>query len=79
MKTATLAALQRAYDDRAEPDYRAEPDESDGAPDIEAACDDAIALIGRATRALATDKAAAADLLREAAALLGDIADEVLT
>ena len=73
MRTATLDALQRAYDDRAE------PDESDGAPDIEAACDDAIALIGRATRALATDKAAAADLLREAAVLLGDIADEVLT
>lgn len=72
MRTATLDALQRAYDDRAEPD----PD--DDTPDIDAACDDAIALIGRATRALATDKAAAADLLREAAALLGDIADEVL-
>lgn len=72
MRTATLDALQRAYDDRAEPD----PD--DDTPDIDAACDDAIALIGRATRALATDKVAAADLLREAAALLGDIADEVL-
>jgi hypothetical protein len=72
MRTTTLDALQRAYDDRAEP----EPD--DDTPDIEAACDDAIALIGRATCALITDKAAAADLLREAAALLGDIADEVL-
>ena len=72
MTTATLAALQRAYDDRAEP----EPD--DDAPDIEAACDDTIALIGRATRALVTNKAAAADLLREAATLLRDIADEVL-
>ncbi len=73
MRTATLDALQRAYDDRAEPEYDEE------LADIEAACDDAIALIGRATRALATDKAAAADLLREAAVLLGDIADEVLT
>lgn len=72
MRTATLDALQRAYDDRAEPEYDEE------LADIEAACDDAIALIGRATRALATDKAAAADLLREAAVLLGDIADEVL-
>lgn len=72
MRTATLDALQRAYDDRAEPD----PD--DDTPDIDAACDDVIALIGRATRAMVTDKAAAADLLREAAALLGDIADEVL-
>jgi hypothetical protein len=72
MRTATLAALQRAYDDRAEP----EPD--DDTPEIEAACDDAIALIGRALRALLVpDKAAAADLLRESAALLGDIADEV--
>ena len=73
MRTTTLDALQRAYDDRAE----FEPD--DGVCDgIEIACDDAIALIGRATRALITDKAAAVDLLREAAALLGDIADEVL-
>lgn len=71
MRTATLDALQRAYDDRAEPDL------DDDTPDIDAACDDAISLIGRATRALATDKAAAADLLREAAALLRDIADEV--
>jgi hypothetical protein len=73
MRTATLAALQRAYDDRAEPYYDEE------LADLEAACDDAIALIGRATRALLVpDKPAAADLLREAAALLGDIADEVL-
>ena len=73
MKTATLDALQRAYDDRAEPD----PD--DDTPDIDVACDDAIALIGRALRALLVpDKAAAADLLRKAAALLRDIADEVL-
>jgi hypothetical protein len=72
MRTATLDALQREYDDRAEPEYDEE------LADIEAACDDAIALIGRATRALATDKVAAVDLLREAAALLLDIADEVL-
>ena len=72
MTTATIDALQRAHDDRAEPEY------DDDAPDIEAACDDAIALIGRATRALVTNKAAAADLLREAATLLRDIADEVL-
>ena len=71
MRTATLAALQRAYDDRAEPQV------DDDTPDIDAACDDAIALIGRATRALVTNKAAAVDLLREAATLLGDIADEV--
>jgi hypothetical protein len=67
-----MDALQRAYDDRAEP----EPDE--GLADIEAACDDTIAIIGRALRALLVpDKAAAADLLREAAQLLNDIADEV--
>jgi len=71
-RTATLDALQRAYDDRAEPEY------DEDVPDIEAACDDAIAIIGRATRALATDKAAAVDLLREAAQLLNDIADEVV-
>jgi hypothetical protein len=71
-RTTTIDALQRAYDDRAEP----EPDEE--LSDTEAACDDAIALIGRATRALVTDKAAAADLLREAAQLLNDIADEVV-
>ena len=34
---------------------------------------------GRATRALVTNRAAAADLLREAAALLNNIADEVLS
>lgn len=72
MRTTTLAALQRAHDDRAEPEYDEE------LADIDAACDDAIAIIGRATRALVTDRPAAADLLREAAALLGDIADEVL-
>jgi len=73
MRTTTLDALQRAYDDRAEP----EPD--DDAADLDAACDDAIAIIGRALRALLVpDKAAAADLLREAAALLNNIADEVL-
>ena len=43
--------------------------------DPEAAADDAIALIGRAFRTF--DKAATADLLREAAALLNSIADEV--
>jgi len=73
MRFTTMDALQRAYDDQSEPEY------DEDVPDIEAACDDAIALIGRATRALITDKAAAADLLREAAALLGDIADEVLS
>lgn len=69
--STSFAALQSAYDNRAEPEI------DEDAPDIDTACDDAIALIGRATRALITDKAAAADLLREAAALLGDIADEV--
>ena len=73
MKFTTMDALQREYDNRAEPEYDEE------LADIEAACDDAIALIGRALRALLVpDKAAAADLLREAAALLNDIADEVL-
>lgn len=57
--------------------WESPPDTDEDAPDIDTACDDAIALIGRATRALLTNKAAAADLLREAAALLGDIADEV--
>ena len=69
--TPAFSALQRAYDDRAEPEI------DEDAPDIDAACNDAIALIGRASRALLTDKAAAADLLREAAALLVGIADEV--
>lgn len=73
MKFTTMDALQREYDNRAEPEYDEE------LADIEAACDDAIALIGRALRALLVpDKAAAADLLREAAALLNDITDEVL-
>jgi len=67
---SALQSAQVAYDNRAEPI-------DEDAPDIDAACDDAIALIGRATRALLTNKAAAADLLREAAALLGNIADEV--
>lgn len=71
MRTTTLAALQRAYDDRAE------PWSDDDTPDIDAACVDAIELIGRATRALITDRTAAADLLREAATLLNNIADEV--
>ena len=69
--TTSFSALQRAYDNRAEPAI------DEDAADIETACDDAIALIGRATRALPRDRAAAADLLREAAALLGNIADEV--
>jgi hypothetical protein len=43
--------------------------------DPEAAADDAIALIGRAFRTF--DKAATADLLREAAALLNSIAESV--
>ncbi len=43
--------------------------------DPEAAADDAIALIGRAFRTF--DKAATADLLREAAKLLNSIAESV--
>lgn len=43
--------------------------------DPEAAADDAIALIGRAFRTF--DKAATADLLREAAKLLNNIAESV--
>lgn len=66
-----FSALQRAYDNRAEPAV------DEDAADVDAACDDAIALIGRATRALITDKKAAADLLREAAELINAIADEV--
>lgn len=66
-----FSALQRAYDDRAEPEI------DEDAADVDTACDDAIALIGRASRALLTNKAAAADLLREAAALLVNIAEEV--
>jgi len=72
MRTTTIDALQRAYDDRAEPEY------DDDAVDVDAACDDAIAIIGRACRAMVTDKAAAVDLLREAAQMLNDIADEVV-
>jgi hypothetical protein len=68
---SALQSAQVAYDNRAEPEI------DEDAADVDAACDDAIALIGRATRALITDKAAAADLLREAAKLLGDIAEEV--
>jgi hypothetical protein len=67
-----MDALQRAYDDRAEPEYDEE------LADTEAACDDAIAIIGRALRAMVTDKAAAVDLLREAVQLLNNIADEVV-
>jgi len=72
MRTTTMDALQRAYDDRAD------PWSDDDTPDIDAACDDAIAIIGRACRAMVTDKAAAVDLLREAAQMLNDIADEVV-
>ena len=67
-----FAALQRAYDDRAEPE-QADPDERDP----EAGADAAIEMIGRACRALVTDKEAAADLLRAAADLLREIAAEV--
>lgn len=45
--------------------------------DPEAGADVAIEIIGRAFRALPRNKDAAADLLREAAALLREIADEV--
>ncbi len=45
--------------------------------DPERGADMAIELIARACRALHRDKAAAADLMREAAVLLGEIADEV--
>ena len=45
--------------------------------DPEQGADVAIELIGRACRALPRDRAAAADLLRSAAALLCEIADEV--
>ena len=72
MRFTTMDALQRAYDDRAEPEYDEE------LADTEAACDDAIAIIGRALRAMVTDKAAAVDLLREAVQLLNNIADEVV-
>lgn len=68
--TPAFNALQRAYDNRAEP-------EIEDADEFEAGTDIAIELIGRACRARLRDGAAAADLLREAAALLNDIADEV--
>ena len=44
---------------------------------LNADTDVAIELIGRACRAVMRDPAAAASLLRDAAALLGDIADNV--
>lgn len=45
--------------------------------DPEQGADVAIEIIGRACRALPRDRAAAADLLRDAAKLLREIADEV--
>jgi hypothetical protein len=53
------------------------PEPEDNERDPERGADAAIELIARACRALHRDKAAAADLMREAAALLGEIADEV--
>lgn len=66
--TPAFDALQRAYDNRA-------PAEPDDALTMDEQTDIAIEIIGRACRA--TDKAAAADLLRTAAAMLVAIADEV--
>lgn len=56
-----------------------EPPEIDDADerDPEQGADVAIEIIGRACRALPRDRDAAADLLRGAAALLNEIADEV--
>lgn len=56
-----------------------EPPEIDDADerDPEQGADVAIEIIGRACRALPRDRDAAADLLRSAAALLNEIADEV--
>lgn len=67
--TISLQAAQIAYDNRAEPEI------DDEAPDLDRDTDMAIELIGRAFRTF--DKAATADLLREAAKLLNSIADEV--
>jgi len=67
--TPAFDALQRAYDNRAEPEI------DDEAPDLDRDTDVAIELIGRACRA--NNAAATADLLREAAKLLNEIADEV--
>ncbi len=53
------------------------PGDEDDERDPEAGADVAIELIGRACRALPRDRAAAAELLRSAAALLAEIADEV--
>lgn len=69
LATANLRGMQ----DR----WEAPPEVEDDERDPEAGADVAIELIGRACRALPRDKAAAADLLREAAKLLNEIADEV--
>lgn len=66
LATANLRGMQDRWEAPAEPDDALTMDEQ---------TDIAIEIIGRACRA--TDKAAAADLLREAAKLLGEIADEV--
>jgi hypothetical protein len=61
-----FSALQRAYDNRAEP----EQDDADDTDPVHAS-DEAMALAGRADRAFqAGDRAAAADLYRSAAELL---------
>ena len=70
LATANLRGMQDRWEAPAEVD---EDDERDP----EAGADVAIELIGRACRALPRDKAAAADLLREAAKLLNEIAGEV--
>ena len=69
LPTANLRGMQ----DR----WESPPEVEDDERDPEAGADVAIELIGRACRALPRDKAAAADLLREAAKLLNEIAGEV--
>jgi hypothetical protein len=70
---ALLAQRMHACQDR----WESPPDEPDDDNDPQTGMDDAIALIGRAERALITNRRAAADLLREAAELLQAVADEV--
>lgn len=56
----------------------ADPGERENAESVmDAETDIAIELIGRACRAVMRDPAAAVALLRDAAAMLGDIADNV--
>ena len=67
LATANLRGMQDRWEAPAEID--------DEAPDLDRDTDVAIELIGRACRA--NNAAATADLLREAAKLLNEIADEV--